>query len=331
MPTTHALIGVDIGATTMAAGLVTPTGEILHAIQQPTHRDGPGTALTALRRLVRELAAHARTRQLSLDGVGIGVAGVVDTAKGAMLPHPHNGLPELGHVPLVDEIRSVVDVPVYVDNDANALALAEWTFGLGRGAHSLVLIAIGTSVGAGLVFDDTLFRGASGWAGELHGIPVNFAGRPCFCGARGCLGAYVEGRAIRGEARARLAAGAVSALSGLTGGDDARITAELVFAAAAAGDPVATSIVDEACVALGAGIAFIVNALNPEVIVVTGGVARSLAPLAAQVQRTVATYTQGSDALAATKIHVIGGDKDYTVRGGAALVLYEAGRQRAAE
>jgi len=323
---THAIIGVDIGATTMAAGLVTRTGDVLHAIQCPTHRDGPGTALGTLLGCVRELLAHATTRRLVVDGVGIGVAGVVDPDKGTMQPHPHNGLPELAHVSLVDEVRQVTSVPVFVDNDANALALAEWTFGVGRDAHSLVLMAIGTAIGGGIIAGDRVLRGANGSAGELHAIPIAFDGRLCFCGARGCLGAYVEGWAIAGEARERLAGGAPSSLPAMTGGDAARITPELVFQAAAAGDPLAKSIVDGVCDALGAGIAVVVNTLNPEVVVVTGGVARSLVALEAEVRQRVAAYTFARGVLATTRIHVVAGDKHQTMRGGAALVLYEASR-----
>lgn len=327
---THAIIGVDIGATTMAAGLVTRTGDVLHAIQCPTHRDGRGTALATLLACVRELVAHTEARRLTLDGVGIGVAGVVDPSTGMMQPHPNNGLPELAHVSLVDAVRQVTSVPVFVDNDANALALAEWIFGVGRGAHSLVLMAIGTAIGGGIIVGDRVHRGAHGSAGELHAIPVAFDGRFCFCGARGCLGAYVEGRAIVGEARERLAGGAPSSLPVMAGGDPARVTPEIVFRAAAEGDPLAKAIVDGVCDALGAGIAAIVNTVNPEVVVVTGGVARSLVPLEADVRRRVATHTFASAVLERTRIHVVAGDKHQTMRGGAALVVYEAAHATAA-
>lgn len=326
LTTTHTIIGVDIGATTIAAGLVTREGEVLHAVQRPTHRDGTGTALAALLTLAREMVADARARRLAVDGVGIGVAGVVDTGKGAMQPHPYNNLPELGHVSLSDEVRQATGLPVFVENDANALALAEWIFGVGRGAHSLVLMAIGTSIGGGIILGNGLFRGANGSAGEFHGIPIDFDGRLCFCGGRGCLGAYVEGRAIVGEARERLAGGAPSSLPAMSGGDAARLTPELVFQAAAAGDPLAKSIVDGVCIALGAGIAFIVNALNPQVIVVTGGVARSLVPLAEEIRRCARPHTLATAAVDTTQIHVIGGDKRHTVRGGAAVVVYETAR-----
>ena len=325
----HGIIGIDLGGTTIAGGLVTPEGELLYALQRPTHGDGPGTALAALRRLVSELQAEGVARGLDLDGVGVGVAGVIDIRTGAMQPHPHNSLPELGHVPLIDALRDVTDLPVFVDNDANALALAEWRFGVGRGAHSLVLIAIGTGVGGGIILGDTLIRGASGCAGELHGVPINIDGRPCYCGGRGCFGGYVEGRAMVAEVRERLAGGAPSSLPAMAGGDAARITPELVFRAAAAGDPLAKAMVDGACDALGAVIGVVVTTLNPEVVVVTGGVARSLVPLADEVRRRVSAHAIAPAALARLQIHVVDGDKQRTVRGGAALVVYETARRAA--
>jgi glucokinase len=321
-----AIVGIDVGATTLAGGLVTREGDILHAIQRPTHRGGPGTAMESVLALVHELLGEARSRRLTLAGIGVGVAGVVDTEKGVMLPHPCNALPELAHVPLAESIRSVTDLPAFVDNDANALALAEWTFGVGRGAHSLVLFAIGTNIGGGIVLGDALFRGANGYAGELHAVPINFDGPRCYCGARGCLGAYIGGHVIAAEARQRLADGAPSSLLGLAGGDPAAVTAELVFHASVSGDPVAREIVSRACDALGAGIAFVVNCLNPEVVVVTGGVARSLAPLADELRSRVAVYAMGGAAMANARIHIVEGDKRQTVRGGAALVLYELAR-----
>src|SRR5262249_39047463 len=167
-------------------------------------------------------------------------------------------------------------VPVFVDNDVNALALGELFFGAGRGVGSLVVLAPGTGFGAGVVLDGRLVRGARGFAGEFGHAPVKFDGRPCWCGGRGCLAVYASGRGIAEAARDR-AALETSTLAARAGDDPAAITAPLVFAAAAAGDAVAASVVDEACRALGAMIAIIINGLNPEGIVINGGRGEGLA------------------------------------------------------
>jgi predicted NBD/HSP70 family sugar kinase len=321
-----ATIGVDVGATTISGGLVTHEGDILHDVQTPTRRDGPGTVVVRLLNVIDELLKVARSRDVSLEGIGVGVAGAVDPEKGTMLPFAGNLLPELAHLPLAGDIRRVTSLPVFVDNDANALALAEWRFGVGRGAHSLVLLALGTAVGGGVIMGDALIRGHRGYAGEFHAVPINFDGPPGRFG-RGCLGEYIGGEAIAAEARQQVGSGSDVALLELAGRDRSKITSELVFQAACCGDPLAKAIVDRMCEALAAGIGVIVNSFNPEVVVVTGGVARSLVPLEEDLRRRVSAYAL-APALASTRICVVGGDKRQTVRGGAALVLYELERAR---
>jgi glucokinase len=323
----RATIGVDVGATTISAGLVTDEGDILHSLQTPTRGVGSGTVVQQLLDVIDELVKGARRQGVAVDGVGVGVAGAVDPETGTMLPHAGNALPELAQRPLAEDIRGIANLPVFVDNDANALALAEWTFGVGRGAHSLVLFAIGTHLGGGVIIGDALVRGCRGYAGEFHALPINFDGLPCPPIGRGCLGEYVGGQALAAEARQQIESGAGATLLELAGGDVSKVTSELLFRAAASGDPAAKAIVDRACDALAAGIGFVVNALNPEVVVVTGGVARSLVPLQEDLRRRAATYALAPP-LASTRVHVVGGDKRQTARGGAALVRYELERAR---
>jgi glucokinase len=317
----NVILGVDVGATTIAAGLVTHDGEIAHSVQRPTHADGPGTAVKALLELVHEQVAEAERRRLVVDGIGVGLPGVLDLATGTMLAAAGNSVPEFERVPVAEEIQRVTGLPAFVENDANALALAEWMFGAGRGTRSLVVLVIGTDVGGGIIVERRLLRGAHGYAGEFHSLPVQLDGEPCYCGGRGCLGAYVGGRALATAAARRLAGGARSSLGALAGGDPANVTAAHVFEAAAGGDEIAGALVKRACIALGAGVAAIVASLNPEMVVITGGVAQSLVRLEDEVRRRVAAYTL-APALARTRLHVTGRTKRDTVRGGAALVLY---------
>lgn len=317
-----ALIGVDVGGTTMSGGLVTPDGEVLSTIQAPTYRCGPGTVLDTLLDLIRELLSRAQRAHVPVEAVGLGLPGLVDTEAGVMKKGVHL-LPELSGIPLVETIRAAVGIPAFVDNDVNALALAESTWGHGRGAHSLVVLAIGTGLGGAIILDGHLVRGRSGSGGEFGHVTVALDGKPCVCGGRGCLAMYACGHEIEQEGRRRARGeGAGSVLAARAGGDPARITTRMVFESAAAGDAVAHSIVDEATRALAAGLGAIVNGLNPEAIVVTGGVVGSLMPLQDEILQRVGEYAF-ADALAATRIHFTAGDKTQTVLGGAALVLYE--------
>src|SRR3989442_9387138 len=151
-------------------------------------------------------------------------------------------------------------------------------FGAGRRVRSLVVLAAGTGFGAGIVLEGRLVRGAVGFGGELGHAPVRFDGPRCWCGGRGCLALYASGRGIVDSARARVAGHAQAPLLKAAGGDPMGITAPGVFHAAAEGDSVAASVVDEACQALGAMIGTAVNGLNPEIIIVTGGPAQYPGP-----------------------------------------------------
>jgi glucokinase len=324
----NAVLGVDVGGTTTAAGLVTATGEVLIEAQSPTHAAGPGRALETIVGLIETIQAQARARDVSIDGIGLGLPGIIDAESGRVgdeIPH----VPELAGLPVAAMLADRFGVPVFVDNDVNALALAEWTFGEWRGVRSLVVLAPGTGFGSGIVLDGRLVRGAFGSGAELGHAPVKFDGRPCWCGGRGCLAVYASGRGIAEAARERAALPSGAGLAAAVGGDLASIAAPLVFARAADGDRVAGAIVDEACQALGAMIGTVVNGLNPEVVLVTGGVARAYALLQARILEAAGEYAL-KRALAATRVSIVPGDKRVTMRGAAALVLYEQQRRASA-
>jgi len=321
-------MGIDVGATTIAGGLVTGAGEVLEVVQAQTHRDGPGTAVETLLAVVDGLLRKTAEQGLRLAGVGIGVPGAIDPDKGAMARTLHHPVPELADLMLADQIQAQTGIHVFVDNDVNALALGEWTFGLARGASSLVLLAIGTNIGGGIINDGRVMRGHGGFGGELGHVPINFDGPPCFCGGKGCLGMYIGGRQMAMEAGNRTKSHPESTVLTLAGGDPGAITSSMVFEAARAGDSLGLAMVSEACEALGASLGGIVNGLNPEVVIITGGVAESLVPLEVDILQRARRYTYPL-AFASTRICIVPADKRRMLRGGAALVLYELERQRA--
>ncbi len=309
------VIAVDVGGTTIAAGLVTPDGKVLEercVAADPEAR----TTLATLESLIDALRARVGDRVVR--GIGVGVPGPVDAGRVASeVPHA----PDLADRPLADLLRARFALPTYVDNDVNALALGEWRFGAARGVRSLVVLAPGTGFGSGIILDGRVIRGVNGFGGEFGHTPVKFDGPRCWCGGRGCLAVYASGRGIAEAARAGAAAGASPRLLAAGGSDDG-ITPALVFRLAADGDPVAAAVVDEACRALGATIATVVNGLNPEAIVITGGVAQSLLSLEKRILAAAADHAFPR-ALAATRISIVPADKRTTMRGAAALVLYE--------
>jgi glucokinase len=320
-PAPPLLLAVDVGGTTCAAGAVTSDGEVLLEEVVATYRDGPGRAIGIILELIEGVRRGADRLGHPVRGIGVGVPGPVDTVTRRISEHvPH--VPELANLALAELLEQRFALPVFVDNDVNALALAEWTFGVARGARSLVLLAAGTGFGAGIVLEGRLVRGAGGFGGELGHTPIKFDGPPCFCGGRGCGAIYASGRGIADIARAQVTGRPDAPLVRAADGDPASITAAMVFEAAAAGDPVARAIVDEAVRALGAIVATAVNGLNPEVVVLTGGIMTSLASLETRILRAAGEYALAR-ALARTRVTIVPGDKRVTMRGAAALLLYE--------
>jgi glucokinase len=323
-----AVLSADVGGTAIGVGVVTAAGELHFASETPTHAGGPGSVLETLLARLGETQARAAAAGLALLGCGIGVPGPVDTAAGQIGPDVPN-LPGLAGCPLGRLVTARIGLPTVLDNDVNALTVGEARFGVARGFRSFVLLALGTGVGGGIYLDGELVRGASGYGGELGHVTVQFEGRPCFCGSRGCLKAYVAGPDIADQAREALAVRPESQLAAM-GGDPAALTARDVFAAAGAGDAVAGDVVARVCRALGAGLGGILNGLNPEAIVLTGGVAHSLDAHLDDVRGWTRRYALPG-AYEAAKVILVRHTKTTAIRGPAALFFHEMdrrGRQR---
>ena len=320
---TDHVVAVDVGASTISAGLVCARdGAVVEDLQAPA---SGGNALDTITRLVDHVLVAAGRRRVRVSGIGIGLPGLIDVEKGALRWTPGAWLPELDGVPLPSVLGERTGHRVFVDNDVNALALAEWMFGAGRDAASIVTLAIGTGVGAGIILDGTLIRGHVGAAGEIGHLSVGHDGPRCSCGALGCLGTYLAGGFTGDRVRDRLPEHPDSVL-GRAGGADGLVTTELVYAAAAAGDPLARTLVDDACEAVAMAIGALVSLLNPEVIVITGGVVTSLAPLREDILERARRRALAAP-LAATAVRFVPTDKRATIRGGAALVRYEMARR----
>ena len=187
-------VGIDIGGTKVAAGVVDQAGRILERRQEPTPSRSPQAVEDAIVDVVEDLRTRHR-----VHSVGIGAAGWVDSAQAVVRFSPHLAWRS---EPLLAKLASRIDLPLIVDNDANAAAWAEYRFGAGRGASVMVCITLGTGIGGGLVINGELFRGTYGMAGEWgHMISVP-GGHWCACGNRGCWEQYASGNALVREARA---------------------------------------------------------------------------------------------------------------------------------
>jgi glucokinase len=264
-------LGLDIGGTKLAGGVVADDGAVLSWLTVPTRvEEGPDRVIARQVALGRDAVEAAGVRWDEVPIVGIGCGGPLDPQRGVIQSPPN--LPGWDEVPLADMVAQELGRPTVVENDATAAALAEWRFGAGRsrGVRHLVYLTISTGIGGGLVLDGRLYRGAAGNAGELGHITVDRLGRVCGCGRRGCLEAYASGTNIAARAREALAAGRPSSLAALPA-----VTAREVVEAAAAGDPLAAEIWDETTAILGSAMANILDVFNPELIVLGGGVTRA--------------------------------------------------------
>jgi glucokinase len=280
-------IGIDIGGTKVAGGVVDAAGRVL----AQTRADTPAQDVTRTRGVIIDMVQEL-SRAHPVAAVGIGAAGWVDAGRGTVRFAPHLAWRD---EPLRDQVAAAVDLPVVVENDANAAAWAEFRLGAGRDAEdSMMLVAVGTGIGGGLVLGGRLVRGAHGFAGEPGHEVVAADGEPCTCGRRGCLEQYASGKALVRFARAGAAAhpSAAAGLLELAGGDPDRITGPLVTTAARAGDKLAGEAFEQVGRWLGVGLADLVQILDPQLLVIGGGVAEAgellLAPARDSYQRALA-------------------------------------------
>jgi glucokinase len=231
------------------------------------------------------LAAYGGSR-VEVAGVGIGSPGPLDRATGTVINTPNLGW---RNFPLRDLISNAVDLPATLDNDANCATYGEWWLGAGREVDTLVGLTLGTGIGGGIVLDGQIFHGCSDVAGEIGHMTIDSTGRRCNCGNYGCLEAYASGPAIALRAREGLEAGIESILSDLVGGRLDQITAATVYEGAVQGDTYANEVMVDTAKFLGVGVANIINILNPEMVVIAGGVTRAgdhlFGPLRSEVRR----------------------------------------------
>ncbi len=259
-------IGIDIGGTKVAAGVVDEDGKIIGKLRRPTPSVSPGRT----EQVIAEVVADLRTRH-PVQAVGLGAAGFIDETRANVRFAPNLAWRD---EPLRTRVEDLIGLPVVVENDANASAWAEVKFGAARGHAHVVFIAVGTGIGAGIVLDGRLYRGRWGMAGEPGHYRVVPDGRLCGCGNRGCWEQYASGSALVAEARdfARRTPGGAVRLLQLAGGSAEDITGSHVTQAAQEGDPGALRCFTTVGSWLGQGLADLAAILDPGCFVIGGGV-----------------------------------------------------------
>lgn len=271
MTGTALTVGIDVGGTNIRASVVDAAGEVLDTVQSPTPHSARALE-DALARAVRELCARH-----PVAAVGLAVAGFVNEHRHTVRFAPH--LP-WRDAPVAKQLTERLGLPVILEHDANAAAWAEYRFGAAAGGHNVVLVAIGTGIGAALLVGGTLYRGTHGVAPELGHLQVVPNGRFCPCGKRGCWERYCSGTALAETAIEMLATDPSEStlLAAEVTAEPGALTGRRVAGAAQDGDPVAVAAVADFGRWLGLGLAFVSDIFDPDLIVVAGGVSSS-APL----------------------------------------------------
>lgn len=264
---TDLAVGVDIGGTKIAAGVVDRQGRVLARLVRPTPTDSPEAIDTAVADVVLALSAEYRVATL-----GVAAAGFIG--------NDHSTVAFAANLPWRDydlgaALARMTNLPVVVENDANAAGWGEARFGAGRGHADLIVLTLGTGVGGAIISESRLVRGGNGMGAELGHLRLVPDGLPCGCGQRGCWEQYVSGSAL--GRTARVVAGenprAAAAVVAAADGDPSAIGARHVVAAARAGDPVAQALLDELGSSLGAGLASMAAVLDPTTVILAGGLA----------------------------------------------------------
>ena len=297
-------IGVDVGGTKVAAGVVDEDGRIIAKLKRSTPAASPERTEDAIADAVTELLAHHR-----IEAIGLGAAGFVDGARATMLFAPNLAWRD---EPLKERVEERLDREVVVENDANASAWAEARFGAARGYQDVMLVALGTGIGAAIIIGGELYRGRWGIAGEPGHVRVVPDGRLCGCGNRGCWEQYCSGNALVAEARefARRTPGGAIRLLQLAGGSPEGISGPVITQAATEGDPAALRCFQTVGGWLGQGLADLAAILDPPCFVIGGGVSEAgellLDPARIAFERALAG--RGHRPLAEIKVAELGED-----------------------
>ena len=261
-------VGIDVGGTKIVAGLVDRAGRVLRRCRTTSHAERPPLeVIAAIERLYAELAATAG----EVAAVGVGFAGNLDAARGEVLVS--SNLPAWDHFPLRATLEQRLGGPVALDNDVNMAVVAEHRYGAGRGCRNLCFLTVSTGLGIGIIVDGKVYAGR-GSAGELGHVVIELNGAPCTCGKRGCIMAYASGIGISRMVYAAVESGRAPGLRHLLPADGSRVPVQAVAAAARGGNAAAGEILATAGRYTGVALSIIIQMLDPEVIVIGGGLTR---------------------------------------------------------
>ncbi|WHX99313.1 ROK family glucokinase [Neobacillus sp. DY30] len=285
------IVGVDLGGTTTKLAFVNLNGEILHKWEIPTDNSNEGQNITTnITNAINQKLEELKEEKTILIGIGMGAPGPINYESGVVLNVVNLGWQD--NFPLQESLHSLTGLPVAIENDANCAALGEMWNGAGKGAKDLVCVTLGTGVGGGVIANGNIVRGINGAAGEIgHITSIPFGGPLCNCGKTGCLETIASATGIVRLAENELSKPEAKGELAVILTENGKVTAKDVFDSARNGDELAQKILDEVTFHLGFALANIANTLNPEMIVLGGGVSRAGDILLDSVKENFAKFT----------------------------------------
>lgn len=314
------VIGVDVGVHKLRVVIADINANIIEEGIVPLLKGiNKEQLIQIIKESINDIINLSKLTKTKIIGVGVGMHGIVDYKQGISIFAPNLNL---RNIPIKEEIEREFQLPVKVENDAKVLALGEKWFGYGLDVENMVCLNVGIGVGAGIIFNDKLFHGLNGIAGEIGHTVLDLDGPKCACGNYGCLQTLCAGEAVRNYAIKEILLGRESMILELVKGEKDKIVGEIIHQAALAGDTLALEVLGKSGMYLGIGISNLINILNPELVVLSGGVTKAgsfiLDPVKEEVRKRVLTDEAKQTKIVISKL----GDRG-TVIGAVTLVLSE--------
>lgn len=280
-------IGIDVGGTNVKIALVDDNGKIIYSNSVPTYaKMGYEYTVNNIKQAIKDLMKETNTTPSDIEGIGFDFPGQVDCKTGVVKLAPN--IPGWVNVPIAQMIEDEFHIPTRIDNDVRCAALGELKFGAGRGCENFICITVGTGIGSGIVINGKVVRGATNAAGELGHIKLQMNSGPiCGCGDTGCLEAFASGPAIVAMAQEYIKGGKSTKFREMAAVEGGEITPYMVAKAAEEGDPVAKRIFEIVGEYIGIGLTSVINLLNPERVIIGGGVAESGELLLGPIRKTI--------------------------------------------
>ena len=299
-------IGIDIGGTTIIGGVVDADGKIIIKKSIPTLPERENGLIVAdIIALCKSLISDKSILTKNIQSIGIGSAGIIDPQRGIVINAANLGFM---NVPLGDMLKAELDYPIHIDNDANCAALGESTFGAAKGSKNSVTVTLGTGIGGGIVADGSIYSGSFFGAGEVGHHIICFDGELCNCGLKGCWEVYASANALIRDTIKVAKSNPKSLINTLTDGDINKVVAKTTFDAASLGDETAKAVVERYIDYLCVGLINIVNILQPEVVVIGGGVSGQGNVLIFMIENRMDKLTSLSDIKTKFVIAELGND-----------------------